>query len=194
MADAKITLKEKLEKEANRPNAEDWCKAYLYREGTFLHAFNQSAWIVATKIYNEEVRSRMEDGKELKVTHTIGKQVGDYLLIGFPARSLTKYIQGCDMRDNDGVIEVTMPSYIITCNAEECQVEYESFASAIPIKEQKPKKGSSLEVLALGQNLNGRTGMFEIIKQIMAFRIEESTPIDAVNFLVKLKGMVGDLM
>lgn len=46
MADEKMSLIDKLAKEADRNTQDDWQKVYLYKEGTFFHAFNESAWLL----------------------------------------------------------------------------------------------------------------------------------------------------
>ena len=194
MAGGKITLIEKFAKEADRKTTEDWQKVYLYREGTFFHAFNQSAWLLTTFIYSEDFRKSLGDERGLQVTHTMSKQAGDYLVAGFPVRSLDKYITGCDVSEEEEVFLCSInPMYMPVQQAEVFQAQYELFKSAIPTKDQKPKKGSSVEVLALGQRMNGKGGVFDIIRQIMTYRLEESNPIEAMNFVSRLKTMVGEL-
>lgn len=195
MADEKMSLIDKLAKEADRKTQDDWQKVYLYKEGTFFHAFNESAWLLTTFIYSEDFRKSLGDNRGLQVTHTISKQAGDYLVAGFPIRSLNKYVTGCEIVEQDDVFVCKVnPMFMPTQEAEVYQTQYETFKSAIPAKEPKPKKGSSAEVVALGQRMNGKGGMFEIIKQIMAYRLEESNPIETMNFVARLKAMVGELL
>lgn len=190
-----MSLIDKLAKDADRKTQEDWQVMYLHKEGTFFHAFNESAWILTTFVYSEEFRKSLSDKQGLQVTHTISKQAGDYLIAGFPIRSLNKYVTGCEVAEQDDIFVCKVnPIYMPTQEAEAYQTQYEAFKSAIPTKEQKPKKGSSPEVLALGQRMNGKGGMFEIIKQIMAYRLEESNPIETMNFVAHLKQMVGELL
>ena len=190
-----MSLIDKLAKEADRKTQDDWQKVYLYKEGTFFHAFNESAWLLTTFIYSEDFRKSLGDNRGLQVTHTISKQAGDYLVAGFPIRSLNKYVTGCEIVEQDDVFVCKVnPMFMPTQEAEVYQTQYETFKSAIPAKEPKPKKGSSAEVVALGQRMNGKGGMFEIIKQIMAYRLEESNPIETMNFVARLKAMVGELL
>lgn len=195
MADEKMSLIDKLAKEADRKTQDDWQKVYLYKEGTFFHAFNQSAWLLTTFIYSEDFRKSLGDNRGLQVSHTVSKMAGDYLVAGFPIRSLDKYVTGCEIEEIDDVFVCKVnPMFMPTQEAEVYQTQYETFKSAIHTKEPKPKKGSSVEVVALGQRMNGKGGMFEIIKQIMAYRLEESNPIEAMNFVARLKAMVGELL
>ena len=195
MADEKMSLIDKLAKESDRKTQDDWQKVYLYREGTFFHAFNESAWLLTTFVYSEDFRKSLGDNRGLQVSHTISKMAGDYLVAGFPIRSLNKYVTGCEVEEHDDIFVCKVnPIFMPTHEAEVYQTQYETFKSAIPTKEPKPKKGSSVEVVALGQRTNGKGGMFEIIKQIMAYRLEESNPIEAMNFVARLKAMVGELL
>lgn len=195
MTDEKMSLIDKLTKEADRKTQDDWQMVYLHREGTFFHAFNQSAWLLTTFVYCEEFRKSLGDERGLQVMHTTSKQAGDYLIAGFPVRSLDKYVTGCEVtEDNDVFVCKVNPIFMPTQSAEMFQTQYEAFKSSIPTKEPKPKKGSSVEVVALGQRMNGKGGMFEIIKQIMAYRLEEANPIETMNFVARLKAMVGELL
>ena len=42
----KLTLTDKFAREKERKDISDWKTIYLYREGTFLRAFNASAWLL----------------------------------------------------------------------------------------------------------------------------------------------------
>ena len=147
MADEKMSLIDKLAKEADRKTQDDWQKVYLYKEGTFFHAFNESAWLLTTFVYSEEFRKSLGDQRGLQVTHTLSKQAGDYLVAGFPVRSLDKYVTGCEVTEHDDVFVCNVnPIFMPTQESEVYQTQYEMFKSAIPAKEQKPKKGSSVKI------------------------------------------------
>lgn len=98
-----MSLIDKLAKEADRKTQDDWQKVYLYKEGTFFHAFNESAWLLTTFIYSEDFRKSLGDNRGLQVSHTISKMAGDYLVAGFPIRSLDKYVTGCEIEEIDDV-------------------------------------------------------------------------------------------
>ena len=55
----KLTLTDKFAREKERKDISDWKTIYLYREGTFLRAFNASAWLLATFVYNDELRKQV---------------------------------------------------------------------------------------------------------------------------------------
>lgn len=190
------TLKDKLKREQSRVTAEDWQYVYLHREGNFFRAFNQSAWLMATYVYAEDYRLKLGDKQGLQVMHMQTKASGDYAMAGFPIRSLEKYV-GCSvMEEHDDIVRVTVdPLLLPKLSPEEYQKQYEAYVSAIPVKEQKPAKASTPTVAACGQSTGSHgVGMFDIIKQIMAFPIEESNPLEAMNFVAKLKTQVGRLL
>ncbi len=63
----KLTLTDKFAREKERKDISDWKKIYLYREGTFLRAFNASAWLLATYVYNDEFRKQVGGKQPLQV-------------------------------------------------------------------------------------------------------------------------------
>ena len=68
--------------EAQRPKIADWHMIHLFKDGKFLRAYEQSAWLLL-----KATQSGM------KVTHRKSPQAesGSFLFVGFPLDSLQKY-------------------------------------------------------------------------------------------------------
>lgn len=139
----KLTLTDKFAREKERKDISDWKTIYLYREGTFLRAFNASAWLLATFVYNDEFRKQVGGKQPLQVQHLMSKTNGDYIFAGFPVASIDKYVTMCDKRDeNSDVVVLTMYDIIAPLfqTAEEYEEAYAKYlASLPPAKEKKDK-------------------------------------------------------
>ena len=66
---------------------------HLFKEGPFYHAYEWSAYLLVTYIYTETLRMTMPGSKPMTVTHNKIKDSKDtYAFVGFPLRSLEKFI------------------------------------------------------------------------------------------------------
>ena len=189
----KLTLTDKFAREKERKDISDWKKIYLYREGTFLRAFNASAWLLATLVYNDEFRNQVGGKQPLQVQHLMSKTNGDYIFAGFPVASIDKYVTMCDKRDdNSDVVVLTMYDIIAPLfqTAEEYEEAYAKYlASLPPVKEKKdkPKQQQSFNSEDDGANVMASGGLFEILRSIVAYPLEEKTPLETVDEFRRLK-------
>ena len=189
----KLTLTDKFAREKERKDISDWKTIYLYREGTFLRAFNASAWLLATFVYNDEFRKQVGGKQPLQVQHLMSKTNGDYIFAGFPVASIDKYVTMCDKRDeNSDVVVLTMcdiiaPLFQTVEEYEEAYVKY--LASLPPAKEKKdkPKQQQSFNSEDDGANVMASGGLFEILRSIVAYPLEEKTPLETVDEFRRLK-------
>ena len=189
----KLTLTDKFAREKERKDISDWKTIYLYREGTFLRAFNASAWLLATYVYNDEFRKQVGGKQPLQVQHLMSKTNGDYIFAGFPVASIDKYVTMCDKRDeNSDVVVLTMcdiiaPLFQTVDEYEEAYAKY--LASLPPAKEKKdkPKQQQSFNSEDDGANVMASGGLFEILRSIVAYPLEEKTPLETVDEFRRLK-------
>ena len=189
----KLTLTDKFEREKERKDISDWKKIYLYREGTFLRAFNASAWLLATFVYNDEFRKQVGGKQPLQVQHLMSKTNGDYIFAGFPVASIDKYVTMCDKRDeNSDVVVLTMYDIIAPLfqTAEEYEEAYTKYLASLPPakeKKDKPKQQQSFNSEDDGANIMASGGLFEILRSIVAYPLEEKTPLETVDEFRRLK-------
>lgn len=189
----KLTLTDKFAREKERKDISDWKKIYLYREGTFLRAFNASAWLLATFVYNDEFRKQVGGKQPLQVQHLISKNNGDYIFAGFPVASLDKYVTMCDKRDeNSDVVILTMCDIIVPLfqTVEEYEEAYAKYLASLPPakeKKDKPKQQQSFNSEDDGANVMASGGLFEILRSIVAYPLEEKTPLETVDEFRRLK-------
>ena len=189
----KLTLTDKFEREKERKDISDWKKIYLYREGTFLRAFNASAWLLATFVYNDDFRKQLGGKQPLQVQHLMSKTNGDYIFAGFPVASIDKYVTMCDKRDeNSDVVVLTMCDIIAPLfqTAEEYEEAYAKYLASLPPakeKKDKPKQQQSFNSEDDGANVMASGGLFEILRSIVAYPLEEKTPLETVDEFRRLK-------
>ena len=189
----KLTLTDKFAREKDRKDISDWKKIYLYREGTFLRAFNASAWLLATFVYNDEFRKQVGGKQPLQVQHLMSKTNGDYIFAGFPVASMDKYVTMCDKRDeNSDVVVLTMHDIIAPLfqTAEEYEEAYAKYLASLPPakeKKDKPKQQQSFNSEDDGANVMASGGLFEILRSIVAYPLEEKTPLETVDEFRRLK-------
>ena len=189
----KLTLTDKFAREKERKDISDWKKIYLYREGTFLRAFNASAWLLATFVYNDEFRKQVGGKQPLQVQHLMSKTNGDYIFAGFPVASIDKYVSMCDKRDeNSDVVVLTMCDIIAPLfqTAEEYEEAYAKYLASLPPakeKKDKPKQQQSFNSEDDGANIMASGGLFEILRSIVAYPLEEKTPLETVDEFRRLK-------
>ena len=189
----KLTLTDKFAREKERKDISDWKTIYLYREGTFLRAFNASAWLLATYVYNDEFRKQVGGKQPLQVQHLMSKTNGDYIFAGFPVASIDKYVTMCDKRDeNSDVVVLTMCDIIAPLfqTAEEYEEAYAKYLASLPPakeKKDKPKQQQSFNSEDDGANVMASGGLFEILRSIVAYPLEEKTPLETVDEFRRLK-------
>ena len=189
----KLTLTDKFAREKERKDISDWKTMYLYREGTFLRAFNASAWLLATFVYNDEFRKQVGGKQPLQVQHLMSKTNGDYIFAGFPVASIDKYVTMCDKRDeNSDVVVLTMCDIIAPLfqTAEEYEEAYAKYLASLPPakeKKDKPKQQQSFNTEDDGANVMASGGLFEILRSIVAYPLEEKTPLETVDEFRRLK-------
>ena len=189
----KLTLTDKFEREKERKDISDWKKIYLDREGTFLRAFNASAWLLATFVYNDDFRKQLGGKQPLQVQHLMSKTNGDYIFAGFPVASIDKYVTMCDKRDeNSDVVVLTMCDIIAPLfqTAEEYEEAYAKYLASLPPakeKKDKPKQQQSFNSEDDGANVMASGGLFEILRSIVAYPLEEKTPLETVDEFRRLK-------
>ena len=189
----KLTLTDKFAREKERKDISDWKKIYLYREGTFLRAFNASAWLLATFVYNDEFRKQVGGKQPLQVQHLMSKTNGDYIFAGFPVASIDKYVTMCDKRDeNSDVVVLTMCDIIAPLfqTAEEYEEAYAKYVASLPPakdKKDKPKQQLPFIPEYNREHVMTREGVFEILRSIVAYPLEEKTPLETVEEFRRLK-------
>lgn len=180
--------------EAERENPETWDKIHLYKIGDFWRAYEWSAWLIAAISFNDEVRMRTKDRRPLHVTRMQRTDVEDatYCFVGFPIRSLEKYVPQRDnyesVDDKHVVITIAIPR-----PQDGSEVTFERLAEAVErwkdtivIKQAKPNKEKATpdapHVTARAEG--------GLLSRIMGYPLEERTAMENMQFIRSLKEQV----
>ena len=182
-------LKDIVEIEKLRDDLFKCRSAYLYRDGSFLRAYEWSAWLFVKYI------------NDFKVSNRMVKSLGQPLaMIGFPPASLDKFIpEGAQTTPmQDGSIVIELPPSLIPDDADinALLVEYEAWKSSLPVAEGKSAKkdrdtnpfdnATTVETVCT-PSLHRPVTLTGIMQQILAYPLEQKTPMDNMIFISDIK-------
>ena len=184
--------------ESDRQEAEKWNKIHLFKMGDFWRSYEWSAWLIAVITYNDKVRMATRDRRPIQVTRMARTDVeGTYCFVGFPLKSLEKYIptrdnfEGADENDKHVVVTITLPQ-----PADGSEISHERLAEAfnkwkegIEIRQKKEKKEKP--ALAAQQATSNSGG---ILSQIMAYPLSERTTMENIQFIQSLKQQISAIL
>ena len=178
-------LKEVFELEKSRMMNGPFNIIYLFPEGTFYRAYEWSAWLCCQYINPFKATRR-----EVK-----GEMEGTVVFIGFPITSLSKYIpEEAEVKVNDDKsVAITLSRDVFKEN-DDPVVFRDSFSQW---KEEVPlmasRKGSVKEDLRNMSDQQPRR-MSEIMLRVLAFPVEQKTPMDCMNFIAEIKQEITKLL
>ena len=188
---AKIT--EILEIEKDRNNKEKWNVIHLFKEGNFYRAFNWSAWLIVAFTYTDDVRKDSKDRKPLVVSHRLMNKSGDdYLVVGFPLKSLEKFIPNTlnFIPISDTQIDIVADLSQTDDDYEGLLSKYEEWKNGIEVKEPKKKyeKKTSEDVIVSPIKIT------IILSQVLSYPLEQKSPIENMEFISLLKRQLAALL
>lgn len=169
-------LKDILTVEQQRTTDAECRQVHLFQEGTFYRAYERSAWLVITYISPLKPTRRNVKGQEESI-----------VFCGFPITSLPKYTpDGCAaIVQEDKSVTFALPEtlypQIVSVEAE--QERFTNWKNSVPLSENKKDahKESIIDAVRAPMRLT------EIMQQILAFPIEQKTPVEAMLFLSEIK-------
>lgn len=132
--------KELIKKEKDLVQAGQVRDLHLNREGTFIRAYDWSAWLACKYLHDFKVNKRTFKGIDEPVAY-----------IGFPETSLEKWIpEGAVQRlEDEKYLVITLPELMITDTYEMMSDSYAEWKEALPLTESNSgvrKKGGSKDV------------------------------------------------
>ena len=169
-------LSEILSIEAQRQEAAERFVIHLFQEGSFLRAYEWSAWLCCRYLNSFKVTRRAIKGTDDTMT-----------FIGFPVTSLEKYSSSdCEISVlEDKRIEIVLSQSLVK---DELKADdFENWKQSVPLTESKQKEQSSLQP-AVSISLTG------IMQRILAFPIERKSPIDCMTFMAEIKQQIAAII
>lgn len=185
-----------LQYEKIRQDSESWNKIICHKEGRFYHIYEWSAWLVKKFLCTEEFQKQRGDNNILSAFRYQGKDV-EYVMIGFPLESLSKYIHTYadvkKMENDDLTITIDMP---LEGNEteESLRADFEEWKQSCLLKEKKAKSNREISNSPGGAATMARSGMFQILSTVLSYPVERSTPAENLEFISKLKQQLASLL
>lgn len=176
-------LKEILEKEKERGTLEQCAMVHLFREGTFYRAYEWSAWLCLRYF------------TEMKVTHRLLKGGEDIVFVGFPLTSLDRYTpKGAVVSPTgDKSITMTLPSnvFVPDVDIESLRTDFENWKQSQPLTETSKKK---LEEEKVRAERNAHPRLTDVMLRILAYPIEQHSPMECMVFLSDIKQQISEII
>ena len=185
-----------LEYEKLREDAESWNKVYVHKEGKFYHIYEWSAWLIKQFVCTEELQQERGDKKILQANRYKAKE-NEYVMIGFPVESLSKYIPEYanveSLEDGSLEIVVSIPEDVCV-SFEQMQQLFSEWKELCPMKKNEAKSKRDIVNGNGNAPMLARSGMFHILSQLLAYPVESTTSAENVTFIGKLKQEVAALL
>lgn len=169
-------------------------KLYLFREGNFTRAYNISAWMIVHFVCGKG------GVNQPKPTRRTLKDGTDFVFVGFPNVSITKYIPSdlkiSEVSEKMSVIDASalLPDNLDDLN--KILEEYEKWKETIPVKEEKSKERKNENTASSDvEDVRGvrrkNVSLTMIFQQILGYDIAAHSPMEWGEFIKSLKS---DLM
>lgn len=163
---------------------------YLNKDGKFYHLYEWSAWLMKTVVCTEEFQRERGDAKIL-AANRYNSKTGEYVMAGFPLESVSKYIpQYVDLEskeDGDMAISVMLPEDLDVLSNEELEKLFLDWKQEQPIKENKSKSNQQVKSGSMQTPMLAKSGLFQIIAEVISYPVECKTPTDNIEFISNLK-------
>lgn len=177
-------IKEIAEQEKQRMASGVRRELHLYREGTFLRAYEWSAWLACRFLHDFKVSKRRFKGADEPVVY-----------IGFPEGSLLKWLpEGAEQHvAEENHLVLTLPELMLSDDAETIVQNYTEWHDAIPLTEGKERTRRDHGGEAPTADAEPAT-LTAIMQRILAFPIESKSPLESMTFLAEVKQQLAALI
>ena len=181
--------KELIEKERQIVQSGQTRDIHLHREGTFLRAYDWSAWLCCRYLHDFKVNKRVFKGIDEPVAY-----------IGFPETSLMKWMpEGAEQRvDGEKHLVVALPEVMLSDTPEDMAAAYTEWKETIPLTEAQPglrKRGGGRGTEAEDDGLTGSSvTLTGVMQRILAWPLESKSPLETVTFMADIKQRLAALI
>jgi len=178
-----MTIADIIELENNRKSPDTFGRIHFIKEGNFYRAHDISAWLITMMPFSEAIKNVSIIAKKLKDGYID-------VFIGFPLKSLDKYIPNDGsvtfVPINDIQIDVVIvpTDDILSASFDEIRKAVDEWKLTLPIKAEKSNRREDREITEQRPRI---TRITDIINHVLAFPLEDKSPMDAYNFLRDLR-------
>ena len=187
--------------ESDRHESDRWNKIHLFKHGDFWRAYEWSAWLISTITFNDEVRMATKDRKPIHVTRMERTDIeGTYCFVGFPVRSLEKYIPTREnfesIDDKHVVVTITLPQPTdgSELNEDLFFTAINQWREGIELNKKKDKADKAADDATGAMVGNQHPTGGGILSQIMAYPLSERTAIENIQFIQSLKQQLATIL
>lgn len=177
-------LKDILDVEAQRSSLEQVRLIHLYAEGTFYRAYEWSAWLCVRYIQDFKPTKRKFKNEDAAV-----------VFVGFPLASLSKYTpDGAQVSvADDKNVELLLPESIFQEQPDVTQLcqDFDNWKGSVPLTEASKK---DVPVGAGGGSGQRPSRLTDVMHSILAYPIEQRSPMECMQFLADIKRSIADII
>lgn len=176
--------------EKNRQDSQTHNIIHIFKEGAFYRAYEWSAWLIAVIV-------NAATGNTLAITKKKAKDSDDtFVFAGFPLTSMEKYIPNeaqlsfTPINDEQIDITVELPVDIAMLGDEGINERIKEWSKQFKLKEKTKKEfeeGTRHELSVASPRI---TRISDIASQIIAFPLENKSPMEAWDFLSQLRKQI----
>lgn len=205
-----------LETERKRPTAADFNIVHMYKTGQFYTAYDWSAWIISVISYTDAVRNQTRDRHPLAVTRIKMKDSEQtFCKVGFPFKSIEKF---CPLRQDFEGVENDHITFRIPLPQPQdgTEITFDRLSEAVDkwteTFEIKPPKRTQEEMKQIKAQRKAEKAAADaaaatpatttthapaptnqgggLIQQILAYPLSDSTPMENIAFIQRLKQQI----
>lgn len=177
-------IKDILEIESQRESIEQCRVINLFQEGTFYRAYEWSAWLCVRYV------------QEFKPTKRQFKNEGaSMVFVGFPVTSLQKFTpEGAEVRvDDDKSVRMVLSE---TAFPEETEAQllreaFDNWKQSVPLSESAKK---DIEAEKYGKVGGSPVRLTDIMHKVLAYPIEQKSPMECMAFLAEIKKGIAEII
>jgi hypothetical protein len=175
-----MLLKEVFAKEQSRSEMVDYRTIHLIPEGTFYRAYEWSAWLCHRYV------------SQFKPTHRLLKNTEDSVVfVGFPMTSLERHTpEGATVAEQeDKTVAVILPETVFgeKVTIEQLQTDFANWKKSVPLVKTKEQGTKNQD-----KNVKSEASVEEVLKRILAYPIEQHSPMEAMAFLSEIKQQLSE--
>lgn len=177
-------IKDVLEIESQRSTMEQCRRVYLFQEGTFYRAYEWSAWLCVRYIQQFKTTKRLFKNEDMSI-----------VFVGFPVTSLSKYtLEGAEVSFSDDksvCLSLTEAVFQDAKEPHQLGVEFDNWKNSVPFTENSKKE---IEMEKNGNTDSHPVRLTDVLHKIVAYPIEQKSPLESMTFLAEIKRDISELL
>jgi hypothetical protein len=162
---------------------------HLHHEGSFLRAYEWSAFLACRYLHDFKVTKRVFKGVEQPVA-----------FIGFPETSINKWMpEGAEQTAvGEKHLAVRLPKELFGEDTPEAiDAAFTEWKEAVPLSESQAKGEKKVKVqtgIDLGLGKEAGVTLTSVMQRILAFPIESKSPLESMAFLADVKRQLATMI